>query len=347
MTMLSLRSPEDRVPQGHPLREVKRLADEVLAELNPIFDEMYSGRGRKSVPPERLLMALYSVRSERLFCEQLDYNLLFRWFLDMDMVEPSFDHSTFSRNRERLLKHEVAESFLMAIVDRARRGGLLSDEHFTVDGTLIEAWASLKSFKPKNNAPDGSSGGGKNPDVDFEGHKRKNETHASTTDPESRLLRKGLGKEAKLCFAQHVLMENRNGLVVDVCVTEANGRSERQAALTMIDRTLPSCRRRTLGADKGYNTRDFVDALRKRSITPHVASKKRANAIDGRTTRHHGYAMSQRKRKLVEEIFGWSKTIGAFRKTRFKGINLNDLAATLTAAAYNLLRMAKLLPVPI
>lgn len=354
MTMLSLQSPEQRVPAHHPLRAVKRLADEVLRELSGVLDEMYSDRGRESVPPERLLkasilIALYSVRSERLFCEQLDYNLLFRWFLDMDMVEASFDHSTFSRNRQRLLKHDVAHAFLGAIVARARGEGLLSAEHFTVDGTLIESWASLKSFKPRDDGSDDDHPGPrapKNPDIDFKGQQRKNDTHASTTDPEAKLARKGPGKEAKLCFAQHVLMENRNGLVIDVSVTEANGTAERVGALELVDRSLPPGQRQTLGADKGYDTRDFVSGLRDRNITPHVASKTRYSAIDGRTTRHKGYRVSQRKRKLVEEIFGWSKTTGGLRKSRFRGIRLNDLTATLVGCAYNLLRIARLLAVP-
>ena len=343
-SMLCLMSPESMVPAKHPLRRVKRLADGVLAELSPSFDAMYSAIGRPSIPPERLLkatllMAFYTVRSERLLCEQLDYNLLFRWFLDMDMTEPSIDHSTLSRNRERLLKHDVAGEFFRAVVDVARAEKLLSDEHFSVDGTLIEAWASLKSFRRKDEKPPKKDDGDGPPEdpgnrwVDFHGEKRTNDTHESKTDP-----------EAKLSYSAHALMENRHGLLVDLRVAEANGRAEREVALEMLD-GLDTLGPVTVGADKGYDTRDFVAGARERKAVPHVAQNqhaRRRSAIDGRVTRHPGYAVSQRIRKRIEEIFGWIKTIGGFRRTRFKGRERTQLAAHFVGAAYNLLRIAKL-----
>lgn len=352
-SMLSLRTPEERVPKDHPLRRVKDLADGALSALSPAFDEMYSGIGRPSIPPEQLLkasllMAFYSVRSERLFCEQLDYNLLYRWFLDMNIEDPSFDHSTFSANRQRLLEHEVAHRFLAAVVDQARKAHLMSSDHFTVDGSLIESWASLKSFKRKDGKGSGSEPPDDpgNPTVKFHGEKRSNETHSSTTDPDAKLARKGSGKEAKLSYSANALMENRNGLIADLVVEPADGYAERNAALLMIDRSLPARRRATLGADKGYDSADFIAACRERNITPHVAqhTTKRASRVDRRTIRHAGYVVSQRKRKLVEEIFGWMKTIGGFRRTRFRGLERTQFAAHIVAAAYNLLRMAKLRP---
>jgi transposase len=352
-TMLSLLSPERRVPTRHPLRGVKVLADTALAELSALFDEMYSAVGRPSIPPERLLkasllMALYTVRSERLFCEQLDYNLLFRWFLDMNMDEKGFDPTVFTKNRERLLKHEVASKFFRAIVEQARAAGLMSDDHFTVDGTLIEAWASLKSFhrkdeKPGDRPPPDDPG---NPTVDFHGEKRSNETHESKTDPEAQLARKGKGKEAKLAYSQHALMENRHGLLVELQIAPANGTAERDTAISMLDDCLPGTERITLGGDKGYDTRDFIERCQERKVTPHVAqniSARRSSAIDGRTTRHPGYAVSQVIRKRVEEIFGWTKTVGNFRKTRYRGLERTQLASYMVGAAYNLLRIAKLL----
>jgi transposase len=353
--MLTLISPEGRVPKDHPLRPIKRMAEEELQRLSRVFDQMYSSVGRPSIPPERvlkslLLIALYSVRSERQFCEQLDYNLLFRWFLDMNMVEESFDPTVFTKNRERLLSHGVGRLFFDAIVRKAREARLMSDDHFTVDGTLIEAWASLKSFRPKGEdkterPTDGDCG---NPTVDFHGEKRSNKTHESTTDPESRLMRKGRGKEAKLCYGAHVLMENRNGLLVDFQVTKATGTAEEEAAEAMLKRQArKGIRPKTLGGDKGYDTRDFVATLRRRQITPHVAAnteRRGGSAVDGRTTRHRGYEISQRIRKKVEEIFGWMKLIGGFRRTRVKGEIRTQLTGWFVAAAYNLLRMAKLLP---
>ena len=355
--MLCIVSPEQRVPKDHPLRKIKALADGELARLSPVFQGMYSSTGRPSIPPERilkslLLIALYSIRSERQFCEQLDYNLLFRWFLDMNLIEDSFHHSVFTKNRKRLMDHEVGRAFFDAVVGQARSAGLMSDEHFTVDGTLIEAWASVKSLKrkdaPEVNKTDDDPG---NPTVDFRGERRSNETHVSTTDPESRLMRKGRGKEARLCYGAHVLMENRHGLVVDIRVTAATGRSEREAAAAMLARQArKKIKPKTLGADKGYDTRDFVALLRRRRITPHIAAHTRrrgGSALDGRTTRHAGYALSQRVRKRVEEIFGWMKTTGGFRRTRFKGRQRTQLQAWWVATAYNLLRMAKLLPEPV
>jgi transposase len=351
-TMLSLVSPEQRVPANHPLRRVKKLADAALAKMSPIFDAMYAESGRPSIPPEfllkaTLLMAFYSVRSERLFCEQLDYNLMFRWFLDMSMLEDSFEHSVFSKNRERLLKHEASKVFFAEVVAQAREAKLMSDEHFTVDGTLIDAWASLKSFKNKDAKK--SSGSDKddpgNPSVDFHGEKRSNDTHESTTDPESRLARKGKGKEAKLSYSGHALMENRNGLLVDFRIEEANGTAERDVALEMLRDALPEAARATVAGDKGYDTKDFVAKCRELGITPHVAqniSVHRGSAIDGRTTRHAGYAVSQRIRKRVEEIFGWAKTVGCFRKTRYRGKERSQFAGYMIGTAYNLLRIAKL-----
>ena len=353
-SIIILMNIEEKIPSEHPLRRIRKLADDVLAEMNDKFEAMYSERGRPSIPPERLLcamllMALYSVRSERLFCEQLEYNLLFRWFLRMEPDEPAFDHSTFSANRERLLEHEVSRDFFVGVVRKAREMKLMSDEHFTVDGTLIESWASLKSFRKKgeNSNKDDGSGDPGNRWVDFHGEKRSNETHESKTDPEARLMRKGSGKEAKLSYSMHALMENRNGLVVNVAVDVADGMSERANAMSMVDESVPGTKRITLGGDKGYDTADFVSACRERNVTPHVAqndSRRGGSAIDGRTTGHEGYKISQRIRKRVEEIFGWAKTVGGFRKTRYRGIAKTQLWADMVSAAYNLLRMAKLAP---
>lgn len=366
-SMLVLRSPEDMVPQDHPLRGVKKLADAALKEMSGRFDAMYSTSGRESVPPETLLkgsllIALFSLRSERMLCEQLTYNMLFRWFLDMDMTRTPFDHSTFSKNRERLMEHDVAREFFRRVVEQARHARLMSSEHFTVDGTLIEAWASLKSFLPKEQARKernrrkakrkndrggkGGDSGGSNPSVNFHGEKRTNETHESKTDPESKLYRKGDSQPARLYFGAHALMENRNGLLVDLRIAEANGTAERDTALLMLAEELPGSKQLTVGADKGYDAREFVDICRWIGVTPHVAQNttNRRSAVDARTTMHPGYAVSQRVRKRVEEIFGWMKTVGGFRRTRFKGRRRTQLAAYLTAAAYNLLRMNRLLP---
>ena len=351
--MFSYLSPEERVPPDHPLRRVKALADEALKSLSRTFDRMYARVGRPSIPPERLLkaqllIALYTVRSERLFCEMLDYNILYRWFLDMSLDEPSFDATTFTKNRDRLLAHQVAGRFLQAVVRQAEGAGLLSDEHFTVDGTLIEAWASLKSFRPVDDPDlgvDGDDPG--NADVDFHGQKRTNQTHRSTTDPEARLARKGKGKEAKLSYGVSLLMENRHGLIVDLQVHEPTGRGERDTALALLDR---QCRRRhtpaSVGGDKGYHTKDFIDALWLRSVRPHIAMivGRRTPGLDGRTTRSAGYRISQRIRKRIEENFGWMKTVGGLRKTRYRGAAKVALHAQLTAVANILLRMGKLCP---
>ena len=346
--MVMLMSPESRVPKDHPIRAIKKLADEALTKLSASFDQMYSQVGRPSIPPERLfkatlLMALYTVRSERQFCEQLDYNLLFRWFLDMNMDEPSFVQTVFTHNRERFIAHDAAGAFFRAVVEQAREAHLLSSEHFTVDGTLIEAAASLKSFKRKDDDDTTPSDDPGNPSVDFHGEKRSNETHESKTDPDAKLARKSDGTTAKLSYSAHALMENRNGLLVDFQLDEADGYAERRMALEMLEQSVPGDRRITVGADRGYNTRSFVADCRSRNITPHVAEKKKYSAVDGRTTGSDGYAISLRIRKRVEEIFGWMKTVGNFRKTRYVGIGNNQLAATMIASAYNLIRMVKLL----
>jgi transposase len=353
VSMLAFVDLESRVPVGHPLRAIKRWADEALAGLSAEFDRMYAEDGRPSIPPERLLkaslpIALYSVRSERAFCEELDYHLLFRWFLDMSVVEPSFDASTFSKNRERLLKHAVGQQFFDEVVALAHERGLLSDEHFTVDGTLIEAAASLKSFRRKDAAPsDEPPDDPGNPSVDFHGEKRSNATHRSTTDPDARLVKKGKGKEAKLVFLGHALMENRHGLLVDFQVTEASGTAERDAVPGLLKQAKQRhFRPKTVGGDKNYDTRDCVAAIRGCGATPHVAQNttNRRSAIDGRTTRHPGYGVSQRIRKRVEEIFGWIKTVGGFRRTRYRGLDRTGLAGYLVATADNLVRLSRLAP---
>lgn len=351
-TLFSLRTPGDRVPADHPLRRVKDMADTALAALSPTFDKMYSGVGRPSIPPEQLLkacllMAFYTVRSERLFCEQLDYNLLFRWFLDMGIEEPSFDHSTFSQNRDRLLEHDVARRFFMAVMSQAQSAGLTSNEHFSVDGSLIDAWASVKSFRPKEDRdddkpPPDDKG---NPTVNFHGEKRSNKTHESKTDPDAKLARKGPGKESRLAYSMNGVMENRNGLLVDLAIMPADGFAERDAAIMMLEGLKTRNERATVGADKGYDTSDFAADCRRIGVTPHVAQTsdtRRRSAIDGRTTRYAGYAVSQRVRKRIEEIWGWMKTVGGFRKTRYRGRERTELAAYLVGAAYNLLRMSRL-----
>lgn len=346
--ILTAITPDALVPQDHPIRKIKPMVEAALAKLSPVFDRMYAEIGRPSIPPEHLLkgcllIALYSIRSERQFCERLQYDLLFKWFLDLNIMDPAFDPSTFSKNKTRLLEHQVSRQFFSAVVTEARGRNLLSPDHFTVDGTLLEAWASMKSLRPRKDGSPPPGTGGRNPEVDFRGEKRSNATHASTTDPEAMLARKGRGKEAKLCFAGHVLMENRNGLVVDVTLTRATGTAERAVALEMLE-GLPGVHRVTVGGDKNYDTADFVAECREMHVTPHVAQNTsgRHSAIDGRTTRHPGYAVSQRVRKRVEEIFGWVKTVGGGRKVRYIGVARNQLWAELTAAAYNLVRMAKL-----
>jgi transposase len=354
--MFTAVSPESVVPLDHPLRRVKALTDDALRGLTSTFESMYARTGRPSIPPERLLkasllMALYSIRSERMFAEQLQYNLLFKWFLDMSLEDVVFDASTFSKNRERLMNHDAAGQFFRCVVGQARAEGLMSSEHFTVDGTLIEADASLKSFKRKDDDHDGEGGGssctpGRNAEVNFHGEKRSNESHRSTTDPESRLARKGSMREAKLYFSGHALMENRNGLLVDVRIAQADGFAEREIALQLVEENVARGRRATVAGDKGYDTRGFVRGLRDMNVTPHVArhTNKRSSAVDGRTTRHPGYGISQVVRKRVEEIFGWFKTVGGLRRSRFRGVARTQLAAYVVGAAYNLLRIARLAP---
>lgn len=346
--MFSYISSESRIPKDHPLRTLRDLVDPVLSAMSLDFKKLYSHRGRPSIAPEKLLRALllqmlYSIRSERLLMEQLNYNLLFRWFVGLSMDDAVWVPTVFSKNRERLLAGEIHTRFFEKVLEQARACHLLSDEHFTVDGTLIEAWAGQKSFKPKGSKPGSPPDDGGNPTVDFRGVKRSNTTHASTTDPESRLYRKSNGTEAKLCYSGHVLMDNRHGLAVDARVTTATSRAEREAALEMVGE-LKGTKRVTLGADKGYDVRGFVEGLRTMSVTAHIAKKKVSySGIDGRTTRHAGYDISQKKRKRVEEIFGWMKTVALMRKTRHRGVRRVGWMFTFAAAAYNLVRMRKMM----
>lgn len=349
-TMFSYISPEERVPADHPLRPIRSMVDKALKEMHPLFEKLYSHTGRPGIPPERLLRALllqvlYTVRSERMLMEQLNYNLLFRWFVGLNMDDPIWDVTVFTKNRDRLLEGDVARAFFEQVLAQARSKNLISDEHFTVDGTLIEAWAGQKSFKRKDEPPEPPSGSSGNPDVNFHGEKRKNDTHQSTTDPECRMFRKSVGTGARLCYMGHVLMENRQGLVVEPSVTQPTGTAERDASLEMV-RGVSGDRRVTLGGDKNYDTRGHVKDLRNLKVTPHVAQNNtnRNSAIDGRTTRHSGYAVSMKKRKRVEEIFGWMKTVGLMRKTRHRGRERVDWMFTFTAAAYNLTRMRNLAP---
>ena len=357
VSMLAFVDLEERVPLNHPLRTIKRYADAALKELSPVFDAMYAADGRPSIPPERLLKAsllisLYSVRSERAFCEELDDHLLVRWFLDMNLMEPSFAPTTFTKNRERLMNHDVAARFFDEVVGLADDHHLLSDEHFTVDGTVIEASASLKSFRPKGEEPPPKQpADGRNPSVNYRGEKRKHATHASTTDPEARLMKKRAGKAAKLSYTGHALMENRYGMVVDFLITTATGTAECEATPVLLSTaSARGFHPRTIGADTGYDTEAWVAEMRALGVTPQVAQNittKRGSAIDGRTTRHPGYAVSQRKRKRVEEIFGWMKTVGGFRRTRYRGLERTQLAGYMVAAAYNLVRMSRLAPNPV
>jgi transposase len=346
--MFSYLSPEQRVPSDHPLRAVRQMADTILAQLSQLFSKMYSDIGRRSIPPEKLLRALllqvlYTVRSERMLMEQLEYNLLFRWFVGLNMDEPVWDVTVFTKNRERLLKADIAKKFFELVLQQAQALDLMSDEHFTVDGTLLEACAGLKSFKRVDGTEEPPPDDRSNPTVDFHGEKRSNQTHQSTTDADAMLAKKGAGKEAKLSYSGHVLMENRNGLVAEVEVLQANGTAERDAALVMIEK-IPGDQPVTIGADKAYDTKDFVEETRNMNATPHVAqnNKGRQSAIDGRTTRHPGYAISQQKRKRVEEIFGWMKTVGGMRKLRHRGLQLVGWMFTFAAAAYNLVRIRNL-----
>jgi transposase len=348
--MYSYLSPEQRVRGNHPLRKIRAMADEALENMSERFDGMYAQTGRPSIPPEKLLRAqliqmLYSIRSERLLMEEIDYSMLFRWFVGMNLDEPVWDVTVFTKNRDRLLEGDVAREFLGEVVAQAQLKGLTGDEHFTVDGTLIEAWASLKSFQRKDQkkAPPPDDPG--NPSVDFHGEKRSNDTHESTTDADALLARKGNGKEAKLSYNGNLLTENRNGLIVNTEVFQANGTAERDAALVMVEQ-IPGVARVTVGGDKGYDTKDFVAECRHMNVTPHVAQNVKRNggsAIDGRTTRHAGYDVSQRKRKRIEECFGWLKDIALMRKVKHRGLEKVAWVFTLAAAAYNLVRMKNLM----
>jgi transposase len=352
--MFSYLSPERRVRENHPLRGIRVRVDRVLARLSPLFDQMYAKTGRPSIPPEKLLRALllqmlYSIRSERLLMEEIDYSILFRWFVGMNLDDAVWDATTFTKNRERLLDADVAKVFLAEVVSDAKACGWTSDEHFTVDGTLLEAWASLKSFRPKNDGPMEPPDDPGNPTVNFHGQKRSNDTHESATDADARLARKGNGKEAKLSYTGNLLTENRNGLIVNAEVFQSNGTAERDAALVMLEQIAGSGRV-TVGADKGYDTRDFVAECRNLNVTPQVAQNERrpgGSAINGRTTRHAGYRISQVKRKRIEECFGWLKTVALLRKVRHRGIFKVGWVFTFAAAAYNLVRMRNLSQLPV
>lgn len=345
--MFSCASLEKRIPRGHPLRKLRALVDVLLASMSAEFVAVYARRGRPSVPPEMLLKALlqilFSIRSERLLVEAIDYNLLYRWFVDLNLEDKVWDHSTFSANRERLFNEELARMFFERVKHMAEWAKLIGDEHFSVDGTLIEAWASHKSFKRKD--PSGSDDSappqGRNPDVDFKGESRRNDTHASTTDPDARLFKKATGDNSRLCHMGHILMDNRRGLVDDE-LTYASGVAERQAALKVLERQKRKARRLTVGADKGYDCRAFVQGCRQLGITPHVAAKAKHSAIDGRTRRHEGYKVSLKARKRIEEAFGWIKTAGGLAKTRLIGHAKLAGQALMCFAAYNLVRMGSI-----
>jgi transposase len=353
----SYKSIEERIPEDHPIRDLKKLVDEALAGLSSEFDLLYSHTGRPSIPPEQLLRALllqifFSVRSERQLVEQLNYNMMFRWFVGLNLDDDIWNATTFTKNRNRLLEGEIAEKFFAEVLSTAKKQGLVSQEHFTVDGTIIEAWASHKSFQPKevsdsddNDPPQSKTGGGKNPDVDFKGQKRTNDTHESKTDPDARLCKKSQKTGAQLGYMGHVLMENRNGLVVDVRVNHAVGKSEHSAAASMAS-AIAGKVRVTLGGDKGYDSNELLAELRSMGISPHIAKndhKRRTSSIDNRTTRHEGYHVSQKKRKLVEQIFGWGKTVGCLRKVKHRGLDLVKSITTMNMAAYNLIRIRNLM----
>ena len=352
-SMFSYVTPEARVRPDHPLRPIRQLVDAALAGLSARFDRLYATTGRPSIPPEKLLRALllqilYSIRSERLLMEELDYSVLYRWFVGLSMDDPVWDATTFTKNRERLLRGDVADAFFAAVLAAIRADGLLSDEHFTVDGTLLEAWASHQSFRPKDDdhpPPDDP----KNPTVNFHGQPRRNDTHQSTTDPEARLYKKAVGREAKLGYLAHLLTENRHGFIIDTAVTNATGTAERDAAIALLGELPLTTRRVTVGADKNFDTAAWVAAVRQMGITPHVAphTRRRRSAIDGRTTRHPGYALSQRCRKKVEQPFGWMKTVGLLRKLRHRGGRRVDWIVSFTAAAYNLVRWRTLAAQPV
>jgi transposase len=352
--LFSYGSLEERVPVDHPLRPIRQMVDEALKTLDGCFQELYDEDGRKSIPPERLLRALlvqmlYSIRSERMLMEQLEYNLLFRWFVGLNMDEAVWVPTVYSKNRDRLMEGDIAEKFFDQVLDQARRGELLSDEHFSVDGTLIEAWASHKSFQRKDGGDQTPKDDPGNPTVNFRGEERRNDTHESATDADARLARKSGGHESKLAYCGNVMIENRHGLVVDAELLQCNGTAERDAALLMVER-VEGNERITVAADKGYDTRDFVNEMRGMNATPHVAQNEKrpgGSAIDGRTTRHEGYRISQQKRKRIEEVFGWLKTVGMMRKTRHRGLPKVTWMFTFAAAAYNLVRMQNLLPSPV
>lgn len=349
--LFSYRSIEDRIPEAHPIRTLKDLVDQALERLSNDFDKLYSKTGRPSIPPEQLIRALlvqvfFSIRSERQLVEQLDYNMMFRWFVGLNPDDPIWDHSTFTKNRDRLLEGEITQRFFKEVLKIAKDKGLVSDDHFTVDGTIIEAWASHKSFQPKSKDDDDDSknGSGKNPDIDYQGQKRKNDTHESTSDPDARLYRKSKRTGAQMCYLGHALMENRNGLVVDSRVTHAAGKAEEQAAESMAS-AIKGTRRITIAGDKGYDSDELLGKLRAMNITPHIAKndhERRTSSIDQRTLRHDGYHVSQKKRKLVEQIFGWAKTVGCLRKVKHRGIDLLQSIVSLNLAAYNLIRMRNL-----
>lgn len=346
--MFSYISPEERVPRLHPLRAIREMADRALKELSPQFDSMYAKTGRPSIAPEKLLRALllqvlYTIRSERMLMEQLDYNLLYRWFVGLNMDDTIWVPTVFTKNRDRLLEGDIAEAFFQNVLDQAREDGLLSDEHFSVDGTLVQAWAGQKSFRKKDGPEGPTDPDGGNPTVDFRGETRSNQTHASTTDPDARLARKSSGHESKLAYTGNAMIENRNGLVVCTELLLATGTAERDAAMMMAER-LPGNGRVTMAADRGYDTRDFVHEMRGMNVTPHVAQNTngRRSAIDGRTTRHTGYLLSQKKRKRIEEVFGWLKTVAGLRQVRHRGVQKVAWMFTFAAAAYNLVRMRNL-----
>ncbi|CAB4595663.1 unannotated protein [freshwater metagenome] len=346
LAMLTTLSTEELIPADHPIRKIRVVVDAVLAELDPIFETMYASSGRRSVPPEALLkstvlMAMYSIRSERAFCERLNYDLLFKWFLDMRIDEPAFDATTFTKNRKRLLDAEVADEFFEAVVRLAKLRKYVSSEHFSVDGTLLKAWASHKSFKPKDGPPSDPPAG-RNAEVQWHGEKRTNDTHASTTDPDARLYRKSHNTAATLCYSGHLLMEHRNALIVDAELTFADGYAERATAIEMLARLPKTKRRRTVAGDKAYDTKGFVAGVRALGFTPHVAPNTKHSAIDGRTTRHAGHVTSQRIRKRIEEPFGWTKTIAGGRQLRYRGRERNRAWFKITAAVYNLIRITAL-----
>jgi len=342
--LFAYRTLEDRVPADHPLRPFKTLVDAVLVSMDADFDSLYASIGRVSIPPERLfraslLQVLYTVRSERLLCEQIDFNLLYRWFIGLSMDGEVWDHSTFSQNRDRLFNQDIARVFFERVKGLAAWSQLTSDEHFSVDGTLIDAWASHKSFVRKDGGKPPEDGT-RNPSADFKGEKRSNETHASATDPEAKLARKSAGDASRLCHMAHTLMENRNGLIVDVEVTAPGGHAEKEAALIMLKRSAKAGS--TVGADKGYDRQDFVDGCRALKVTPHVAQKIKGSAIDKRTTRHEGYSLSLRIRKRIEEGFGWAKTVGGMRKTKLIGRDKLSAQMLLGFSVFNLIRIGSL-----